>query len=63
MKFLHLAVSRRGAAFGNGEALPFFVADHLTDIDDLADVVGVMGQLPVDGVDDDEGFVPDGDGL
>ena len=37
------------------------VADHLSQEYDLADVVGIVGELAVDGVDDDQGFVPDGD--
>ena len=37
------------------------VADHLSQEYDLADMVGVMGELSVDGVDDYQGFVPDGD--
>ena len=63
VKFLHLPVDCLGCAFGNGEALPFPVADHLADINDLADVVWIVGQLPVDGVDDDERLPADGDSL
>ena len=38
-----------GGAFGNGEGLPLRVAQQLADEHDLADVVGVVGPLPVDG--------------
>jgi hypothetical protein len=43
VKFLHLPVGGLGGASGNGEALPIFVADHLADVDDLADVVRIVG--------------------
>jgi hypothetical protein len=55
----HPLVKVSGSAFWDGQALPFFVTDHFSDIDDLPDVMRVMGQLPVDGVDGDEWFVPD----
>ena len=37
------------------------VPDHLSQEYDLADMVRIMGELPVDGVDDHQGFVPDRD--
>ena len=61
MSFLHAFVEGSRSAFFDGETLPVMVADHLSQVDDLADVVGIMGELPVDGVDDHQGFVPDRD--
>ena len=38
--------------FRHAERFPFGGAKMLGEQNDLADVIGVMGQLPVDGLDD-----------
>jgi hypothetical protein len=56
---LHLLVELPGGAGGNGQAFPGCVPDHFADINDLADVMGVVCQLPVYGIDGHQGFVAD----
>ena len=59
--FLHFLVEGGGGAFWNGQAPPIVIPDHLADVDDLADMMRVMGELAVDGVDCEERLVPDRD--
>ena len=37
------------------------IADHLADIDDLADMMGIVGELPVDCIDREDRLMADRD--
>lgn len=57
----HLLVEPPGAAAGHGQGLPGLRGEMLGQEDDLADVVAVVGELAVDGLDDAVRLGPDED--
>ena len=52
-----------GSTTRDAEGFPFRTTTQLGKLDDLADVVAVVGDLAVDGVEHGEGHAPDGDRL
>ena len=60
--FLHPAVKLIRSATGYGEGLPVVTADDLSDVYDLSDMVGVVGQLAIDSIDGQQWFVAYVDG-
>src|SRR4029453_3694864 len=54
--FFHLAIELFGLAAGDAERFPVGGAKVFRQENDLSDVVGVVGQLPVDGLQDGMGF-------
>lgn len=60
---LHGLVKLRRFPFWDGQADPVAALYHFSYIDDLSDMMGIMGHLPVDRIDGDHGFVPDMDGV
>ena len=60
--FFHPAVKLIRSAPGYGEGLPVVTADDLSDVYDLSDMVGVVGQLAIDSIDGQQWFVAYVDG-
>ena len=49
--------------FFNRQIFPAFIPNDLSNINDLPNMIGIMRQLPVNGIDDRERFLPDSNGL
>lgn len=56
---LHTFCELFGMTLGDGQVLPALVFDQFTDIQDLSDMMGIMGQLTVDDIHDEERFAAD----
>src|SRR5450432_777019 len=60
---LHMLVELLGLIFGDGQISPGRSFNELAGINDLPDMMRIMGQLAVDGIDDDQRFASDSDGF
>lgn len=62
MLLFHLLIELVRASLGYGQGLPVLAPDHFPDVYDLPYVMRIVGQLPIDRIDGQQGLMTDIDG-